>query len=116
MKFHEPKRIFADGGFKFKKDKRESGRYPPNWWKIRKQVLTEHPLCQPCERNGKLAIALEVDHITPIRNHGDKIDRKNLQSICRECHRKKSAAECQAYSREQLQREAESRLRLPPAP
>lgn len=115
MAYHQPKKIFEDGSFNFKKE-REPNRYPPSWWRIRKQVLTEQPLCQPCERAGRITLAAEVDHIIPIRNHGDKVNRNNLQSICRECHRKKSTAESQAYSREQVQREAESRLRLPPAP
>lgn len=115
MTYHKPKKIFEDGSFQFKKE-RESGRYPGNWAKIRKQVLIEQPLCRICELNGRIVLAQEVDHITPLRHGGDKISRSNLQALCIPCHRKKSAMENQSYSVEQMQREAESRLRLPPAP
>ena len=36
---------------------------------------------------------LEVDHITAVSNGGDFWDTSNLRTLCRPCHRKKTAAD-----------------------
>ena len=37
--------------------------------------------------------AFHVDHITPISEGGHPFDEQNLQTLCRECHREKTAEE-----------------------
>ena len=49
-------------------------------------------LCQPCRRAGRLTLATEVDHVTP-RSLGGSESPGNMQAICRQCHRRKTAAE-----------------------
>jgi 5-methylcytosine-specific restriction protein A len=54
---------------------------------IRPQHLKEHPLCVFCEKIGRVTAATVVDHIKP--HKGDErlfYDRRNLQSLCKQCH------------------------------
>jgi len=57
------------------------------WRRLRRQVLSEEPLCRMCQQVGKVTPSDTVDHI---REHkGDKAlfwDRANLQGLCHTCH------------------------------
>ena len=59
--------------------------------KIRQQVLErDNYTCQMCGRTRFDGVKLEVDHIIPVAKGGsDNIS--NLQTLCRECNRGKSA-------------------------
>lgn len=59
-------------------------REGPEWSVLRRQVLTDEPVCRLCG-----ARATEVDHIVPLFHFGSR-DRENLQPLCRPCHVKKS--------------------------
>ena len=65
----------------------------PRWRKYRAWFLRQHPLCAECERSGRTAIAVLVDHIRPVVEGGDFWDEANHQSLCDPCHRVKSAHE-----------------------
>jgi 5-methylcytosine-specific restriction endonuclease McrA len=62
--------------------------YGRRWRKMRKQFLTENPLCVMCEDEGRTTPAVELDHI---KKHGGDIelfyDVSNLQGLCRFHHR-----------------------------
>ena len=62
--------------------------YGRRWRKIRRQFLTEHPLCVMCEVDGRVVPAQEVDHI---KKHGGNpelfFDVDNLQGLCSWHHR-----------------------------
>lgn len=60
------------------------------WRKLRAAVLAEQPLCEHCEARGVITPALEVDHID---NDPTNNDRKNLASLCRPCHSRKTQAD-----------------------
>ena len=60
-------------------------RYGKEWRIIRKQFLTEHPLCEHCEKRGRLTPAREVHHKIPL-NRGGRHDSTNLMSLCKSCH------------------------------
>lgn len=54
-------------------------------------------LCQPCQAEGRVTPAAEVDHIVP-KAKGGSDEMANLQAICRPCHQAKTdreAAEAQ---------------------
>jgi len=57
------------------------------WRRVREIVLSENPICK-C---GSLATI--VDHRVPISKGGAIWDGDNLQSMCEQCHNKKSAKE-----------------------
>ncbi len=68
--------------------------YSYKWREVSKKFLTQHPLCVVCERQGVVKAATCVDHIIPHR--GDQKlfwDQANWQSLCQECHSRKTAAQ-----------------------
>lgn len=68
--------------------------YGYRWQRYRERFLKEHPLCIACEREGKIRLANEVDHIKPHRgNAGLFWDSRNHQSLCKPCHSRKTATE-----------------------
>lgn len=63
------------------------------WVHLRKEILTAHPLCQECEKEGRIEAATEVHHVRPVEeavNMADKrqrmYDPHNLQALCHSCH------------------------------
>lgn len=56
----------------------------------RKRWLYDHPLCEECERQGRVTAATVPDHIVALVN-GGKDTEDNLQSLCTECHKAKTA-------------------------
>ena len=67
--------------------------YDATWQKLRLIVLADEPLCRSCKKEDRLIEAREVDHIIPMSNGGARLDRNNLQSLCKSCHSKKTANE-----------------------
>lgn len=68
--------------------------YGYRWKKLRDRYIAQHPHCEECFKAGQVVIATEVDHIIPLR--GDQAllyDERNLQSLCKSCHSRKSARE-----------------------
>ena len=62
-----------------------SYRPPPEWPRIRREVLKAEPRCRMCK-----APASTVDHVVPVAEGGSH-GRANLQSLCRACHKAKTA-------------------------
>lgn len=63
--------------------------YSKQWKKISKLYRQSHPLCEECERNGRITPAYLVDHIVPIEDGGSMWEWDNLQSLCIVCHNRK---------------------------
>jgi 5-methylcytosine-specific restriction protein A len=73
----------------FSRHKRIRGRrlqeYRARWFSV-------HPLCAECERNGKVRLATQLDHIVALTNGGTDFDQPgNRQGLCDDCHEVKSA-------------------------
>lgn len=63
------------------------------WLRLRRDVLTLHPVCQRCEAAGILTPATEVHHIRPVEEAFAKAERVqrmydtgNLLALCHDCH------------------------------
>jgi 5-methylcytosine-specific restriction protein A len=56
------------------------------WKRVRREYLTDHPLCHHCQARGILKPAEHVDHIVPITKGGEWFDEDNLQGLCHPCH------------------------------
>jgi 5-methylcytosine-specific restriction endonuclease McrA len=56
----------------------------------RKRWLELHPLCVHCEQEGRVTAATTPDHIVALVNGGPDTE-ENLQSLCNEHHREKTA-------------------------
>lgn len=61
--------------------------YGHEWRKLRAVIGY---LCQVCKANGRLKEANQIDHILS-KGQGGNDDPSNLQSICMECHKEKTA-------------------------
>lgn len=72
--------------------------YDARWYReFRDPYISEHPLCEQCEREGRTTAATDVDHITPHEgNEALLYCWTNLQSLCGLCHRRKTARERKA--------------------
>ena len=55
-------------------------------------MVRDHYLCQVCMSEDRLTPATEVDHIIP-KARGGTDNPDNLQAICAECHKTKTARE-----------------------
>lgn len=78
--------------------------YDWRWRKAALQFLREFPLCgqrpgglrpvmSRCHAGGRVAAAVQVDHVDPHRGDLGKFwDRSNWQSLCRACGARKSQA------------------------
>ena len=54
-------------------------------------MLSRHPLCAECLKNGTLTPATVVDHIVPHRgDHALFWDEQNWQPLCKNCHDRKT--------------------------
>ena len=57
------------------------------WRAARAAQLAEQPLCELCEKRGRVTAATVVNHRVPHRGDWARfIDQKNLQSLCKPCH------------------------------
>lgn len=70
---------------KYDRDPAVRRRYGRAWKRIRDSYVAAHPLCEECERNGKLTRAEEVHHILPL-SRGGTHDKSNLMALCKSCH------------------------------
>ncbi len=62
------------------------------WSKLRKALLAQEPLCRTCREQGRVTAATELDHIVP-KAEGGADDLANLQALCGDCHKDKTAHE-----------------------
>lgn len=70
---------------KYERDPETKKRYGRAWKRIRDRYIKAHPLCEECERAGRLTPAGEVHHILPL-SRGGSHDTSNLMSLCKSCH------------------------------
>ncbi len=71
----------------FQRDPNSNKRYGRGWKRIRDRYIKAHPLCEQCQKDGRLTTAQEVHHVVPLINGGSNhVD--NLMSLCHSCHMK----------------------------
>ncbi|WP_041313997.1 HNH endonuclease [Heliomicrobium modesticaldum] len=70
---------------KYERDPATRKRYDRSWKRIRDRYIAEHPLCEECQKAGRLTPAEEVHHIIPLSKGGTNEDG-NLMSLCTSCH------------------------------
>ena len=63
------------------------------WLRLRKGVLTRHPVCEMCEKEGILSPAVEVHHVVPVETGLTRMEKENLMydahnlmALCHNCH------------------------------
>jgi 5-methylcytosine-specific restriction protein A len=71
-------------------------RSSARWQKARAWILAQEPLCRDPYgvHVGRVVLAEEVDHVVPLAQRPDLLTEvRNLQPLCRSCHRTKSGLE-----------------------
>lgn len=70
---------------KYIRDPNTRKRYGRRWKRIRDHYIAAHPLCEQCEKLGRVTPAEEVHHIKPLAQGGTN-DKENLMALCKPCH------------------------------
>lgn len=78
-----------------KREERNEIYISSRWRKLRLAHLQQYPLCELCQKEGKVVPAVDVHHIISFMSTNDHLKRKclaynpdNLMSLCKECHQK----------------------------
>ena len=81
---------------------RQQRGYGAEWQRTRKAILLrDNYLCVPCTTNGRVTPATQVDHIKP-KADGGTDEHTNLQSICTDCHKIKTAQDSGYTPKQQI--------------
>jgi 5-methylcytosine-specific restriction protein A len=64
----------------------------PQWRRFRDWYIGKHPLCELCEREGRLTPTDMVDHIVELKDGGALTTEKNAMAMCWKCHGIKTAS------------------------
>ena len=83
---------------KYGRDPETRKRYGRTWKRLRDRYIAEHPLCEECQKAGRLTPAEEVHHIIPLSKGGTNAD-SNLMSLCKQCHSSITAREGERWAR-----------------
>lgn len=66
-----------------------------HWRRLRKAKFHDQPICEMCEKEGRITPATEIHHIVSFMSVEDSLARQalafdyyNLMSLCSDCHRK----------------------------
>jgi len=86
---------------KHQRDPESNKRYGRSWKRIRDRYIKTHPLCEECQRQGRLTPAEEVHHIIPLANGGSN-NKENLMSLCKSCHSRITAQSGDRWGRSNL--------------
>lgn len=60
-------------------------RYGRAWKQTRDKYIKLYPLCEGCERQGRLTPTQEVHQILPLSKGGSN-ETNNLMALCKSCH------------------------------
>jgi 5-methylcytosine-specific restriction protein A len=63
------------------------------WRRFRNFYIGKHPLCEQCEREGRLTLAATIDHIVELKDGGKRLAEENAMALCWKCHARKTADE-----------------------
>ena len=90
-KTHKQPSAFAKASYQNSyDDKRLSSSargYDNSWRVVRKQHLTNSPLCELCLKEGRYVPGQDIHHKVKLRDRPDlRDDSTNLQTLCHSCH------------------------------
>lgn len=70
---------------KYDRDPATRKRYGKAWKRIRDRYIGSHPLCEECQKQGRMTPAGEVHHVLPLARGGTH-EESNLMALCTPCH------------------------------
>ena len=69
-----------------KANSKRSDHYDRQWRVLSERFRAHNPLCQDCEKQGRVEPATEVHHIIPIeQSPSRRLDQSNLVALCSGC-------------------------------
>lgn len=69
-----------------------------SWYFVRKDILRrDRYSCRICKQRFRKK-QLDVDHIIPVQMGGQLFDKNNLRTLCKECHKAKTALDRDALA------------------
>jgi 5-methylcytosine-specific restriction protein A len=83
---HEQRQKESKAQFDSKRGSSSERGYDGRWQKARLTYLRHHPLCEKCQENNLITLAVLVHHIIPISDGGDRLNPDNLMALCNKCH------------------------------
>ncbi len=86
----EHKKVVTKRYNKYQRDPASNKRYGRSWKRIRDRYIKAHPLCEECDKSGRIKAAEEVHHILPLSKGGGN-ETSNLMALCKSCHSKITA-------------------------
>ena len=63
------------------------------WRRIRSIQLRKHALCEKCQKEKRLTVATDCDHISPEWDTWEEFIAGPFQSLCGPCHKDKTMDE-----------------------
>jgi 5-methylcytosine-specific restriction protein A len=63
------------------------------WKQLKLYKKSISPICEICVKFERIVPMTDVDHIKPISEGGQLYDIDNLQSLCKQCHSRKTMRE-----------------------
>lgn len=81
----EHKKVVTKHYNQYQRDPASNKRYGRSWKRIRDRYIKAHPLCEECDKNGRIVAAEEVHHILPLSKGGGN-ETSNLMALCKSCH------------------------------
>jgi len=97
----EHKRVITKRYNQYQRDPASNKRYGRSWKRIRDRYIKAHPLCEECERNGRIKTAEEVHHIQPLSKGGGN-ETTNLMALCKSCHSRITAESGDRWNKKSL--------------
>lgn len=89
---HRPRTSAAPGASDRDRGSAASRGYDHRWRQFRDLMLSQRPLCQDCEQDGRATAANEVHHIQKLRHRPDlRLDPNNVRCLCTPCHSRRTA-------------------------
>lgn len=86
-----------------------------DWKRLRNLKISNNPICEICEKEGRINPTEVIDHIIPVTVENVNevfFDYNNLMSLCNNCHWEKTHGKRTKYNRlqegERLRKELES--------
>jgi 5-methylcytosine-specific restriction protein A len=70
---------------KYQRDPKTGKRYGREWRKIRARFLSANPLCELCQKDGRLTPAALVHHQLKLTDGGTH-DAEHPMALCDSCH------------------------------
>lgn len=83
---HEQNRVVQRAQYQKTRPSAASQGYDADWTRARRMKLSRSPLCEMCQKEGRIVPAVIVHHRKELLDGGARLDPENLVSVCAAHH------------------------------